>query len=66
MDQKKFGDFPDRCFLAGCVYVTTAFPNFQEFKRHVTEIAWEMQVWLSEIPDHLIHFNGEKFMGPYE
>ena len=50
---------------AGRVYVT-AFPNFQEFKRHIAQIAWETEVWLSEIPDHLIHFNGEKFMGPYE
>ena len=38
----------------------------KEFKRHIAEIAWETEVWLSEIPDHLIHFNGEKFMGPYE
>ena len=65
MDQKKFGDFPDRCFLAGRVYVT-AFPNLQEFKRHIAEIAWETEVWLCEIPGHLIHFNGEKFMGPYK
>ena len=55
--------------LSGCavgrVYVT-AFPDFQGFKRHINNIAWETEVWLSEIPDHLIHFNGERFMGPYQ
>jgi adenine-specific DNA-methyltransferase len=43
------------------VYVT-AFPNFIEFKKHITNIAWETEVWISEIPDHLIHFNGDKFL----
>lgn len=45
------------------VYVT-AFPDFKEFKRHVNEIAWETEVWIAEKPDHLIHYNGEKFLGP--
>lgn len=35
-----------------------------EFKRHTSEIAWETEVWIAEIPDHLIHFNGDKFIGP--
>jgi len=45
------------------VYVT-AFPDFTEFKRHVHDIAWETEVWIAENPDHLIHYNGEKFLGP--
>ncbi len=45
------------------LYVS-AFPDFRQFKRHVEEIAWETEVWLAEIPDHLIHFNGDKFLGP--
>ena len=45
------------------IYVS-AFPDFGEFKRHVENIAWETEVWLAEIPDHLIHFNGDKFLGP--
>lgn len=44
------------------IYVS-AFQNFKEFKRHLDNIAWETEVWLSEIPDHLIHFNGDKFLG---
>lgn len=43
------------------VYIS-AFPDFKEFKRHLSEVAWETEVWLSEIPDHLIHFNGDKFL----
>jgi len=47
----------------GKIYVT-AFPDLKEFKRHTNDIAWETEVWLAEIPDHMIHFNGDKFMGP--
>ncbi len=43
------------------VYVS-AFPNFTEFKRHISEIAWETEVWVAEIPEHMIHFNGDKFL----
>ena len=53
--------------LKGCdaerIYVT-AFPDFREFKRHLENIAWETEVWVAEIPDHMIHFNGDKFLGP--
>jgi type II restriction enzyme len=45
------------------VYVT-AFLDFKQFKRHVHDIAWETEVWIAENPDHLIHYNGEKFLGP--
>lgn len=43
------------------VYVS-AFPDFNIFKNFITEIAWETEVWLSEIPDHLIHFNGDRYL----
>lgn len=47
----------------GKIYVT-AFPDLKEFKRHANDIAWETEVWITEIPDHMIHFNGDRFMGP--
>ena len=50
------------CF-ATRLYVS-AFPDFRQFKQHVDKIAWETEVWIAEIPDHLIHFNGDKFLGP--
>lgn len=48
---------------AGKVFVT-AFPTFSEFRKHLKAIAWETEVWLAEAPDHLIHFNGDRFIGP--
>lgn len=47
----------------GKIYVT-AFPNFSEFNKHSKAIAWETEVWIVENPEHLIHFNGDKFIGP--
>ncbi len=48
--------------VATRLYVS-AFLDFRQFKRHVENIAWETEVWVAEIPDHLIHFNGDKFLG---
>lgn len=47
----------------GKVYVT-AFPDFAEFKKHSTKIAWETEVWVVDFPEHMIHFNGDRFIGP--
>ncbi len=47
----------------GKIYVT-AFNDFIEFRKHIKNIAWETEVWLVESPDHLIHFNGDRFIGP--
>lgn len=48
---------------AGKIYVS-AFPDFKEFKKHTSDIAWETEIWIVDFPDHMIHFNGDKFMGP--
>jgi type II restriction enzyme len=48
---------------AGKIYVS-AFPDFKEFRRHTSDIAWETEVWVVSFPDHMIHFNGDKFIGP--
>lgn len=50
---------------AGLVYVT-AFPNRSLMARYLGEIAWETEVWVADSPSHLIHFNGERFLGPHE
>ena len=49
----------------GKVYVT-AFPNTSEFKKNVADIAWETEVWMADKPDHMIHFNGDRFLGPHK
>ena len=46
------------------VYVT-AFLKKAIFQKFVREIAWETEIWIAELPDHVIHFDGEKFLGPY-
>ena len=48
---------------AGKIYVS-AFPDFSEFKKHTSNIAWETEVWVMEFPEHMIHFNGDRFLGP--
>jgi hypothetical protein len=50
---------------AGLVYVT-AFPNRAIMGRYLGEIAWETEVWVADAPSHLIHFNGERFLGPHD
>jgi BsuBI/PstI restriction endonuclease domain/BsuBI/PstI restriction endonuclease HTH domain len=50
---------------AEIIYVT-AFLSKSEFRKWAAEIAWETEVWIAENPDHLIHFNGNKFLGPYK
>jgi hypothetical protein len=49
---------------SGLVYVT-AFPNRTIMGHYLGEIAWETEVWVADAPSHLIHFNGERFLGPY-
>jgi len=49
---------------AGLVFVT-AFETRKTMQSFVSQISWESEVWIAEAPDHLIHFNGERFLGPY-
>ena len=50
---------------AGLVFVT-AFPTRAIMARYLAEIAWESEVWVADAPTHLIHFNGVRFLGPYD
>ncbi len=47
----------------GKIYVT-AFLDMKTFKKFAEDLAWETEVWLAEMPDHMIHLNGDKFIGP--
>jgi hypothetical protein len=49
---------------AGLVFVT-AFETRRSMQSFLSHIAWESEVWIAEDPDHMIHFNGERFLGPY-
>ena len=56
-----------RAFLArsslGAVFVS-AFLDLSGFKERAHEIAWDTEVWLVDVPDHMMHFNGDRFLGP--
>ena len=48
---------------APIVYVT-AFESRTQMRKYLADIAWETEVWVADHPEHLIHFNGDKFIGP--
>jgi len=50
---------------AGLVFVTT-FLDRRAMMKYLNDISWETEVWVAESPTHLIHFNGQRFLGPYE
>jgi adenine-specific DNA-methyltransferase len=50
---------------AGLVFVT-AFLDRRTMTKYLGDISWETEVWVADAPTHLIHFNGERFLGPYE
>ena len=66
IDAKRREELQEMCrgSKAGLVYVT-AFIDRETMKRFITEISWETEVWVADSPDHLIHFDGERFLGPY-
>lgn len=67
VDSKRHGELATlfkKC-SAGLVYVS-AFPNKKVFLKYLEFIAWESEVWIADNPTHMIHFNGVRFLGPYE
>lgn len=49
----------------GLVYVS-AFPDRATMRKYLADIAWETEVWVADAPTHMMHFNGVRFLGPYE
>jgi adenine-specific DNA-methyltransferase len=50
--------------MVGLVFVT-AFLTRRAMVKYLNDISWETEVWVAESPTHMIHFNGERFLGPY-
>ena len=46
------------------VYVS-AFPDRATFRKFAAQVAWETEVWIADAPEHMVHFNGDKFLGPH-
>ena len=65
MDPKRILEITEmtKDITAGKIFVT-AFLDFKTYKRFAEELAWETEVWIAELPEHMIHLNGDRFMGP--
>ncbi len=66
VDRKRRRELKD--LFAGCkagLVFVTAFSTREIMRSFLTQISWETEVWVAEDPEHLIHFNGERFLGPY-
>jgi hypothetical protein len=50
---------------ADLIFVT-AFTSKTDFRKNIADIGWETEVWTADNPDHMVHFNGDKFFGPYK
>lgn len=48
---------------SGKIFVT-AFLDFKTFKKFSESLAWDTEVWMADMPDHMIHLNGDRFLGP--
>ena len=47
------------------VIFVTAFPDRTIYRKFAKDIAWETEVWIANAPEHMIHLNGHKFLGPH-
>jgi hypothetical protein len=67
MDAKRVDEL--RELFAGCrpgLVFVTAFPDRSTFRKAAAEIAWETEVWIRTAPTHMIHFNGDRYLGPHD
>ena len=65
MDDKRIVELQEltKNVKSGKIFVT-AFLDFKTFKRFSESLAWDTEVWISDMPDHMIHLNGDRFLGP--
>lgn len=66
VDHKRYRELNElfRGSTAGLVFIS-ALPSRIELRKYIKDIAWETEVWCADNPTHLIHFNGDRFLGPY-
>lgn len=64
MDSKRILEIEEmtKNVTAGKIFVT-AFLDFKTYKKFSEVLAWETEVWIAEMPEHMIHLNGDKFLG---
>lgn len=57
---RELNNLLEKCTL-GRIYIT-AFPDFERFREHMNDLAWETEVWIATEPEHMIHFDGDRFL----
>lgn len=65
MDDKRIIELQEltKNVKSGNIFVT-AFLDFKTFKKFLESLAWDTEVWIADVPDHMIHLNGDRFLGP--
>lgn len=65
MDPKRINEITEMTenVSSGIIFVT-AFLDFKTYKKFSEKLAWETEVWIAELPEHMIHLDGDMFMGP--
>ena len=65
MDNKRIVELQEltKNVKSGKIFVT-AFLDFKTFKKSSESLAWDTEVWMADMPDHMIHLNGDRFLGP--
>ncbi|PAV98573.1 methyltransferase [Hafnia paralvei] len=66
VDSKRHGELAKLFKNArpGLVYVS-AFPDKKTMAKFLSQISWETEIWIAESPTHMIHLNGDRFLGPH-
>lgn len=66
VDGKRHGELAKLFSKAkpGLVYVT-AFPDRKLMAKYLMDLSWETEVWVADAPTHMIHLNGDRFLGPH-
>lgn len=55
--------------LADCLAERKYLSVFQkraDFAEYAADIAWESYIWIASLPEHIIHYNGDKPLGPHK
>jgi hypothetical protein len=67
VDEKRYGELRALFGTSSAELVlVSCFPSRAEMRKHLAVIAWETEVWCADAASHLIHFDGERFLGPYD
>jgi len=67
MNSKRYVTLKQR--FRGCglnLVFVNAFKNRRELGDWLLDLPWQTAAWLAEEPDHMIHFNGARFLDPYQ